>query len=206
MRKKIIVLLVSIVSIMMFLNIVPVYACSPAPWSFEDAYKSKSMVYGKVIDTDKGGRKATLDVIRYVGPNQPPKRIYMPETVDDRDKYPAGNECPDFSMKFKEGKEYVFFLKDDVPPNLELLSPNYITASLVEDGQVTVGLPRGEKDSLHKRLQYFAQSKGYEIQSPNNASPVWGGNHSLLWGILVTVATCFILVYFYLKRFKKPVK
>jgi len=160
---------------------VPSEACSPAPWTFEDAYAAKAMVYGTVIDAARGGRQATVDVEMYAGPGQAPKLVVMPETVDDRDRYPAGYACPDFSMKFREGASYVFFLKD-VPPRLELLSPSFITASLAENGDVIVGLPRGESDSVEERLRRYAASRGYALQTPDANAVVWGRDTFPAWG------------------------
>ncbi|WP_199616094.1 hypothetical protein [Paenibacillus alkalitolerans] len=200
MGNKVALLAVLSFYLLVCANLNHAYACSPAPWSFEEAYESKAMVYGKVIDTSNDGRKATVDVISYAGPDEPPKRIHMPETVDDRNKYPAGYECPDFSMKFKTGEEYIFFLSD-IPPNLQLLSPSYRTGSLVEDGRVVVGLPRGETDSLQRRLHHFAEYKGYTIQSPKDASPVWGADTRLFWllSAVIALGTIFGLVFFYRK-------
>jgi hypothetical protein len=141
------------------------------------------MVYGKIIGIGNDGRKATLDVISYIGPGKAPKLIHLPETIDDRNKYPAGFSCPDFSMKFKIGEAYVFFLSG-IPPKLQLLSPSYITAAFVEDGQVTVGLPRGETDSLNNRLQDFAKISGYKIQTPDSSSPIWGEKNKSIWFII----------------------
>lgn len=107
-------------------------------------------------------------------------------------------------MKFKISGKYVFFLSD-IPPNLQLLEPQWKTASLVEDGQVTVGMPRGEKDSLQNRLQDFAQSKGYAIQSPDSFSPVWRNNINWLWvlSILILLSLLLYFIYLYKKRTEK---
>ncbi|TLS49583.1 hypothetical protein FE782_24655 [Paenibacillus antri] len=201
--KKIPIFVALAVCYALFANEAPAYACSPAPWFFEDAYESKAMVYGKVIETENDGRKATVDVISYVGPNHAPARIRMPETIDDRDQYPAGYSCPDFSMKFEPGEEYIFFLRD-IPPNLRLLSPSYRTASNVENGQVIVGLPRGETDSLQHRLQEFARISGYPIQSPDRSSPVWSDNNNIAW-LWVVFASSILsgIIYFSYKRAKR---
>ncbi|WP_054026334.1 hypothetical protein [Bacillus sp. FJAT-28004] len=192
MRNKVVLLTVSCICLFILMKANFVHACSPLPWKFEDAYESKAMVYGKVADSSEDGRKVTLDVISYAGPDQAPQTIYLPETIDNRSKYPAGNTCPDFSMKFKKGEEYVFFLAD-VPPNLKLYSPSWITASAVVDGEVVVGLPNGEKDSLQNHLQTFAQSKDYTIQSPNHSSPVWGKSDMLLLPSIIIVGLRMLL-------------
>ena len=108
-------------------------------------------------------------------------------------------------MKFVEGSEYVFFLSD-IPPNLRLLEPQWITASFVENEQLTVGM-RGEKDPLQYRLQEFAASKGYNIQTPTKNSPIWGADISSIWLIFILIVACFLLyiIYLYRKRTEKCV-
>jgi len=192
MRIKVLLLTVSCICLFIVMNVNFVHACSPRPWSFEDAYESKVMVYGKVADISEDGRKVTLDVITYAGPDKAPQTIYLPETVDNRSENSTANTCPDFSMKFKKGEEYVFFLSD-IPPHLTLLSPSWITASAVEDGQVVVGFPNGEKDSLQDRLKGFADSKNYTIQSPNSTSPIWGKSDKLLVPSMIIVGLRIML-------------
>ncbi|HZG85641.1 hypothetical protein [Paenibacillus sp.] len=172
---------------LVLLRPVPAAACSPAPWTFEDAYAAKAMIYGTVVDVGRGGRLATVDVDIYAGPGPAPKRVTMPETVDDRDRYPAGFECPDFSMKFRAGTSYVFFLKD-IPPRLELLSPSFVTASLAEDGHVVVGLPRGETEPVAEKLQEYAERKGYALRTPEAGAPVWGEDAFRAWRRLAALA------------------
>lgn len=192
MRNKVLLLTLSCICLFIVVNANFVHACSPIPWNFEEAYESKAMVYGKVADISEDGRKVTLVVTSYAGPGKVPQTIYLPETIDNRSKYPAGNECPDFSMKFKSGEEYVFFLSD-IPPNLRLLSPSWITASKVENGQVVVGYPNGETDSLEDRLKEFADSKNYELQSPHSTSPVWGKSDKLLVPSMIIVGLRIML-------------
>ena len=161
-----------------------VFACSPTPWSFKDAYQAKAIVYGKVIYTENDGRRATLDVYQYVGPGKAPKRIYLPETIDDRHLYPAGDSCPDFSMKFQTNEEYAIFLRD-IPPNLQLLAPNYITAAHIDEGNLYINI-QGEKDSIQNQLTQYADYKGYEIKQPTSYSPVWGGKYYVFWIVIAT--------------------
>jgi|GEM_PF-648627 len=203
MRNKIIAFLLLSFCCVFWGKLSPVHACSPAPWSFEDAYKSKAMVYGKVIETTNGGRKATVDVISYMGPGKAPRTVHMPVTVDDRDQYEAGYSCPDFSMKFEAGEEYVFFLAD-IPPNLQYLKPSWITAAHVEDRQaaVTIGYPDDSKDDLMSRLKQYGDQKGYMLQLPDSDSPVWGsesGGGWLMYGIILA-ALSIIAVIFHLYR------
>lgn len=201
MRRRIalasLLFLVSVIAV----SVKPAYACDPASWTIKEAYESKAMVYGKVADTENGGRKATVDVISYIGPKQAPRTIYMPATIDDRDNYPAGYSCPDFSMTFKEGEEYVFFLAD-IPPNLRLLSPSWRTASLVEEGQVTVELSRGKQDDLQRQLKSFAESKGLSIQAPTRYSPVWGGDRGWLWLALLLIGFGVAAGSYYVSRMR----
>lgn len=168
------------------------------------------MIYGNVVETEQDGRKATVDVISYAGPGKPPRTIHMPVTVDDRDQYPAGDSCPDFSMKFEAGAEYVFFLAD-IPPNLALLAPSWITAAPVDSGQMTVTVfyPKDNKDDLHTRLKDYADFKGYEIQSPSSHSPIWGGGSGSGSGwhwyavSLAALSLGLLTIYAYKKRTPK---
>ncbi|WJH35342.1 hypothetical protein N6H14_04675 [Paenibacillus sp. CC-CFT747] len=93
--------------------------------------------------------------------------------------------CPDFSMRFKTGEAYLFFLAD-VPPRLRLLEPQWRTASPVRNGQVMVRIPHGETATLEERLQSFAALRNVAVQTPDSGSPVWGGT---IWGKLRWLAT-----------------
>ncbi|HZG78210.1 MAG TPA: hypothetical protein VEZ72_20320 [Paenibacillus sp.] len=179
----------------------PAQACSPAPWTFEEALRAKAMVYGKVAKSDHDQRAATVEVLSYVGPGEAPRLVQLPGTKDSRAAIP--DPCPDFSMTFEEGSEYVFFLSD-IPPNLQLLEPQWRTASLVASGQLIVGMPRGETDALKDRLRQFAEAKGYEIQVPNRNSPVWEtGNHWIQWPIFIILVVVGVLLGFIFFLFRK---
>lgn len=95
MKNKIAILVVISICFSLFVNLIPIYACSPAPWKFEEAYNSKAMIYGKVIKTNNDNREATVEVISYIGPDKPPHIVYLPSTKDSR-KVKQGYQCPDF--------------------------------------------------------------------------------------------------------------
>lgn len=201
-RSHIRVLLLAVIICLLatHLTAVPVYACSPAPWTFEQALSSKAMIYGKVIESADDNRQATVEVFSYVGPEPAPRIVHLPSTIDSNEGS-AEHLCPDFSMRFVAGSEYVFFLAD-IPPHLQLLEPKWITASAVDNGQLIVGLPRGETDSVAHRLQQFAEENGYKIQTPARSAPVWGeeGGVNGQVVILIVATVCLILTYVYSRR------
>ncbi|WP_127583714.1 hypothetical protein [Paenibacillus koleovorans] len=180
------------------------HACSPAPWSLEDAYKAEAMVHGKVVSTSKEGRQATIDVLAYVGPEAgpTPKKIRLPATVDARPNYPAGYACPDFSMKFQPGEEYVFFLAD-VSPRLALFAPSWITASRVENGLVYL-TNNGAKDSLQLHLSAYAVSKEYRIATPTANGPFWGKGPAVPRGFAILLVLTAILACSYRQTKQNP--
>jgi hypothetical protein len=205
MGKKVALITAISICFSMFVIFSPVHTCSPPEWFFEEAYDSKAMIHGKVLGTENNGRKATVEVITYVGPSKAPRKVYLPSTIDSRGNEKDQYNCPDFSMKFAVGKEYVFFLSD-IPPNIELFSPTWRTAALVYNKEhVVVENYHGEQDSLDKRLIAFAELKGYGIQKPTKQSPVWGNPFNWFWLVSIIMVICLIigLAYFYVKRVKK---
>jgi hypothetical protein len=149
-----------------------VHGCMPAPWTFDDLVKgTKAVVYGKVISTSEGGRRARLTVMSYAGPGQAPATVELPPTRDSRT--PSGeNVCPDFSTRFEEGMAYVVLLAD-IPPNLQLAHPTWITALRVgEDGHATVNM-KGDRQPVGSLLESFAHTRGYRVASPGAGAPNW---------------------------------
>lgn len=177
-------------------------ACSPKPWSYEILSKeSPVMVQGEVSATSNNGRKATIDVIKYVGPGTAPKIIHLPATKSSQ----KGNddECPDFSMTFQRGKTYIFLLKNvGLPP--ELLHSDWMTALEVSAHNVIVNM-QGDKEDVNALLNKYAAEHQLTVKKPDQNAPVWGTKSNNKKFIIIAAMTIFIILVgsIYVLRRKK---
>jgi hypothetical protein len=202
------VILVLTVIVSPFVVPLPARACSPMPWTFSQASEgSVAALYGLVSHVSEDGRQATLEVRSYAGPDKAPQKVVLPSTVDSQDR---DRNCPDFSVKFKTGQQYVVFLAD-ISPSVKLAYPEWITAFPVQDGQVTIGYPEGEQAALDPQMKQFADMKKTSVQFPTRSSPVWySSGHSgirmaILGGISVVVIGAAAAIWLRSRRKNKLV-
>lgn len=176
-------------------------ACSPKPWSYEIlAKESTAIVYGEVASSSNNGRQATIEVINYVGPGTAPQIVHLPSTESSQKS--KEDECPDFSMKFQQGKTYIIFLKkvDSTP---ELLYSDWTTALEVSENHVTVSM-QGDKIEAETLIQKYASDYQNTVKTPDQLAPVWGpekNNTTLI--ALFSIAVVVVVggfAYFFIKR------
>lgn len=145
-------------------------ACSPAPWSAAElAEASEAILHGTVMAVRQEGRRATVEVIHYIGPGDAPRFVHLPPTVSSQSDAVI---CPDFSIIFQKDREYVIFLKS-AGPSPALLNEYGLTALVVEENAVNVDI-RGGREELPTLLRQWAEMRDADVKEPRPGAAVWG--------------------------------
>lgn len=176
-------------------------ACSPAPWSYDLLEKdSMAVVYGEVIVIGNEGRDATLKVESYVGPGEAPSVVHLPSTESSQKT--SDDPCPDFSMKFQKGQNYLVFLKEvgDTPA---LLHSDGTTALEVQGNKAIVNM-QNDKEDVSILLQKYAMDHQQEMKTPEQGAPVWGedNNNNLFIGGGAVLIVFGVILFYLIKRKK----
>ncbi|WP_128656064.1 hypothetical protein [Paenibacillus sp. 598K] len=176
-------------------------ACSPKPWSYEElAQESIAIIHGEVLSSTNNERKPTVKVIHYVGPGTAPKIVHLPSTESSRKT--KQDECPDVSMKFRQGESYIFFLKK-IGSSPEFLHSDRETALVEEDAYAIVSMHK-DKVETEELIQQYASNHQRPVQIPDQAAPEWGsGKKSIILAASVSIAGIVIIgggIYFFVRR------
>lgn len=185
----------------LFWGVQSMSACSPTPWSYELlAKESAAIIYGEVSSSSNGGRQATIKVSHYVGPGTAPKIVHLPSTESSQKT--VEDECPDFSMKFQQGKTYIIFLKN-ASATPELLYRDWTTALEVYEHHVIVSM-QGDKVEAEALIQKNASDYEHTVKVPGRLASVWGAEKDNTTSITLISVTAVVVgggcIYFFMNR------
>ncbi|BBH20026.1 hypothetical protein Back11_13710 [Paenibacillus baekrokdamisoli] len=179
-------------------------ACSPKEWSYEILEKeSIAIIYGEVTEIKNDGRRATLKVIKYVGPGVAPQIVRLPSTASSQKT--NDDPCPDFSMKFQKGKKYLVFLKE-IGKTPALLYSDSTTSLEVQRNKVMVNMQE-EKVDVDALVQKYAEFHLQEVKAPNQNAPSWGTQNDkklIILSTLVILMGIGIICFFIKRRMHNP--
>lgn len=186
-------------------NVLRAEACSPMAWTFDlRSEDASAILYGEATDVSKDGRKATIEVIDYVGDGEAPKTTYLPPTESGETS--SDFMCGDFSSKFEKGQLYIVFLKG-VGDQLALLAPKDLTVFQVDKEEHVFVDALGKQMEVSTALERYAAAHQRSIQQPDSNSPIWGKPKSSLLqvtSISIVMLTAAIIVYLLIFRRKRP--
>lgn len=133
-------------------------ACTVMPWNFEDlAGRAEALVRGRVIRVEEGGRVAVLAVTEYLGPGTVSRELRVGPTENSGGRE---FECPDLSVVFHRGQEYIVLLDGNGPAS-RLAHPKGKTAVPVDaQGMIQVRMDSAEKRSAQAFMLEFAVRHG----------------------------------------------
>lgn len=147
-------------------------ACSLIPWNYDQlAPGAKALVYGRVLQTETGGRSAVLSVTSYVGQGKAPKEVRVGPT-----EYSGSREwdCPDSSVVFQDNDAYLVLLSEG-SPTFQLAYPQWATAIPVDSsGMMLLQQDSDRRESVKAIMAAFAATNRLSVRSgyQNIAAPV----------------------------------
>ncbi|GAA0342833.1 hypothetical protein GCM10008967_36610 [Bacillus carboniphilus] len=174
-----------------------------APQEVEKLKDVKGVLYGKVLRTKNGGRKATFEVFQGIGDFVLPSTIIeLPTTIANIPRPHPKNgvgytSCDgvDFSDTFDAGQEYLVFFSHAFP--MSLLEADGYTSIEVVDGHTYIT----PETTIHVEEVFAHYEDTLGKQSKNSEQIVTASNWRMYSFLLYLIgAASILLIYKYLFR------